>query len=607
MKYFIRKILYKISRKLIKYFFTFTLIASILCGSIFIKAIPVDAAATATGITFAEVLGYIGSTIGIVNATTNNGVTSAFGHMQDSLQSWWQQYSNDGIYEDSDGNIVFSGAATEAMYEALSSQSSIDARVISSFNQSVFPPDSGLTTASYATPIYSWINRIGINSYDVIYFTSIYEDMVNGFSRTKTVACDLTNVAYIVYSTNNSGSDVFSFYNSSGTNISVSYASVYQVYSESNGGSYTNPASNGASNYSTKNVVFNNQFLNNGTDNTMCGSLGYTGFPNDNAKSGRSIILAKNASAANSILNQTSGFVIQNYYSQLPTISKTVLENNDWQSIYNSYVTNVQNNSESYTNEDGSIDITELRKILKRYNDSIVTAIADGVTNIADMVNYTNEWLDRIYNLLLDIRSILEEGGSGSGGGSSADLTTIETYLQSIDSDIGTLLSDLNTIEGYISSNNTQNQQIYSLLQNIYSALLNLGSGGGDNNNLPSPSADPYKPWFDTLHDFPEEDVLSLISKFDVIKSVLSAAGPFALITGVTAVISGLDSEPVEPVFTIPVSIERLNIDDTMEVDLTVTDSIIDLVHGLFIILFIIGIIMFDWWLIPKLLFIFKV
>lgn len=600
MRYIFRKILYKISRKLIKYFFIFTLIASILCGSIFIKVLPVDAAATATGITFAEVLGYIGSTIGIVNATTNNGVTSAFGHMQDSLQEWWSQYSNDGIYEDSDGNIVFSGAATQAMYEALSSQASIDARVVSSFGGH-FPYSNDYTSASFNTPISSFmaVQDDGSGEAHSFYYmfgvdSSHSLDSSNPYIINNLVCIDITDVAYFVIDSYGSVRP----YDSNGANISCRYCRSQQTYYLNNGGSFGNVTS------STRN---NNSFsLSMVAGSTSSANFTYMSFPGSSDYCARSIIVAQNATAANALLNQTSGYIIQNYYNQLPTISKTVLQNNDWTSIYNSYVTNVQNNSESYTNPDGSINISELRKILKRYNDSIVSAIADGVTNIADQVNYTNEWLDRIYNLLIDIRTILQDGGSGSGGGSSSDLTTIETYLQSIDTDIGTLLSDLNTIEGYISTNNTQNQQIYTLLQNIYSALLNLGSGG-DNNTLPSPSDDPYKPWFDTLHDFPEEDVLSIISKFDVIKSVLTAAGPFALITGVTAVISGLDSEPVDPVFTIPVSIERLNIDDTMEVDLTVTDSIIDLVHGLFIILFIVGIIMFDWWIIPKLLYIFKI
>lgn len=572
---------------------TLVLVFSILFQSLYFKPEKVEANPGA-----AAIAGYIMSIVGAVDMGTGGGVRGIATSLKDSLTQKVADLMGSGIYEDSNGNLVFSGSATQQIYETLLGSSAYDTVAISQFPISdTFTPPNVYGGAQFWGQINDYIANLGSGaSYLELYGKPLVGS--NGYTYLTHTVYDTSNVAFYKANYDAGWYLDFYFYDKNGNSVTCPYKRFIAVTKNSDGSLYNiynkTGSNSGSASYYTRNITnygdvqngsYNiNQSLNSidSLDNMVL-SFNYGCI-----YSRSSIILTKSVNSGISFFNKNTGVTVNNTYNTIPSVKSTVVENNDWTNIYNNYVQNVQNQSETYITN-GTIDTSKLRKIMKQYGQAIIDSVEQGVENIIEYVSVTNEWLNRIYQLLSEINQKLEDGG-GSGGtvsGSTVDLSNIESYLQSLNTSVSAMQTQVNYIANNLPNNEQQLTQIYTILQNIYQSLQNIPSGGSPND----PNSDPYAPWYPKFFGIPDTDIIDTVEKIQIIEALLSGLVPLCYITGIGAVVNALSAEPVEPVFTIPVQFDNTfySVDEELEIDLTAFDDMRDVVTGGIILVFMLS------------------
>lgn len=620
-------------------------------GSV-VSVYPTQAAAVEGALTAGQIAEYVLTITGAVNMLSGGKVGKLGGSVVTALTNKVSELLGNGIYQDGNGDLIFSGAATQELYEAMDSNSSYDARAISNFG-GVNPASSLLygstpyTNAAFKAhliPSVEFSDSSGFDDY--LYYCWQAKRTSDNAIYTVAMIVDVSDCAFIVPTAYNNYLGYFTFYNKSGSSYSPSVKVYRQIYSsnnfqnvENNNGSLSGGQLYFRTDYTTNfgawqpelNQSFLNYYL---TENDFSASFGsssnlldfmYNNFPYSGVDGGcllycnKSLIFAKTTASGNAMADQSSGVIYSNNYNIIPSVSKDVLINNDWNSIYNSYVTNVNNNQQYfYDDTTGTWDTSELRKYMKQYSDNIVNAVNDGVENIADAVNYTNEWLSKIYERLGQILDKLDiigtddpSGGDGGGSsGSDVDLSDIEDALNSIDYNVEGMAPELHqlltyviALDGKMSTNLTDNARIYALMGQILTAIqsIKLGPTNVTINPRTPDGPDPFADWDDYFTDLDDSDLEDIISPWDTLYELLKGSAPLCYVLFLDELVTSLDVTPAEPIFTIPVKLQNayIDIDEEIEVDLTIFDSIIPMIKGFILIVFTISLIWASWQIIP--------
>lgn len=587
-------------KKIISLGYAFIIAFSVICSSYF-SAYDVQAAGLVTSIRD-KLAYYVLTTTGALNAGVN-GVTqatsSAIAAVQEKIADLW----GNGIYEDASGNYVFSGTASKELLETIMGHTNLNARVISSFpGATPYGGMYGSDNAYYPPKCKSFLNtgRSIFTDYLCISgFNFTANDYPNPSSSAKVLFLDLTNCAYIrlSYSNNNI---IFTLFNENGNTIANNYAYVNGYVDRwGNISGSTNPTrldgggsiefsltSNGMSGGAQ---ISNNYYF---TNNVITPSLdyGYNNFPfiSDNqclCWSNKSIIICTDSVYGLQEATKQTGTFVSNTYNIIPTVKKTVIENNNWQKIYNDYVQNVNNEGNTYiTNE--TLDPSALRKVMKKYTKVITDAIDQGVDDIENAISTTNEWLKKIYERLGEISAKLDNMGGDSSGGESGGASDCPWTVE----DIETITDALDRIDSNLASELTEMQRTYTLLGQILSAINNIEVDGGDSitNIIP------------ILVNLPDADVLDFIDTGDVLADLMSSVVPFCFVGFALGLCDTLAAQPVTPRWVIPLRVNSattgLNVNEEMVIDFAdYEQSGFGFIHDLLIaaqcILFIIALI----------------
>lgn len=633
MKYYFRKILYKLAKKFIRLFVIISIVISLVIINIYH---PLIIYASSNDNIIDNLTNYVLASSGAISVKAEEvgnelkAIVSQPSNVYDRLKQKISDLLGTGIYLDSNNNYVFSGSATNEIYNVLGGFNPERCRVVSDWGG--ITANSALSYAN--TPYTNYLFTDKLNEYRGLfsdYLIASSQLKKDGNYYTFLVVIDLSNVGFLGVGWSSSDNSLYVYlYGTDGNYINCNYYSCMQSYISS------------TSTYSSINTTNNVRTSNNIRVIPSINSIGsyfqpnssiyetdlfdilpinsfqtaFNGFPyfvNDGTLfwSNHSCIYAWNNTVGNSYINNNNNIYVSNTYINFPSIPSNTINNNNWNNIYNNYLQNISNNSNQYITNNG-INKKQLQNLMGNYTNTIINAIEEGNENIEQAIFTTNEWLQRIYDRLGQIYDLLllNDDGGGSGGSSSAnvDLSRIESYLSSMNTNITNLVISLNRLESNLPNYSAQLASQYTLLSNIYQALLNIGSGGGsggggDNIYIP-PTDNPWEPYFHVIDDLPVETYNDIINEFDVIKQLLNEVAPFVYLGMISGILNRLNVPAQEPIFTIPVTMENdfIDIDEDIVIDLTIFEDILPIIQGVFMIGFILSLIWLSAWFVPHIL-----
>lgn len=568
-------------------------------------------------------------------------VTSIPSSVADSVKETLASLMNGGgIYVDENGDYVFTDEACADIYDALSSNSSTDARVISNFNNFSYLADgyvnnNYLIACNAVTSFYntygSGINNSGINngagvSGDYLLLSARYES--GNLTCTSLMGFDIGNVSY--FNVNPSGNNfTISFISSDATTIGVPWG-FCSVCFDAGRNQYFNMQANHFG--TTSNLAIRGYYKSGNNNNSMQSSLQFIGsdgqnaiynsFPNVpvdpsllytntywtmtdiNIYCSKSVILSKTLPAGNGLVNQSSGIYYSNFENKV--VNHTVLEENNWESIYNTYIQNVNIDYQ----EDPSISSSDFRKILKKYTNSIIDAIQNGSSNVEESISISNRYLQAIS---VDVRNISDKLDDISSGGSGGGITeeqynsimaklndindnaidiasstaTISSDIDAIYEDTHGISSDMEVLLENTGDTNTNLVAIHTLLNNINSKI-------GDRYHNPLPDDNFWMLLDDELDDYTNTMMEDLIFKLQMIGTVLQGVVPFGYLAVLNVMVNALAEEPEDPVFEIDLQSNgatAIPVNWQGTIDLSWVGDIMPIVRSFEVILFIIGLI----------------
>lgn len=280
---------------------------------------------------------------------------------------------------------------------------------------------------------------------------------------------------------------------------------------------------------------------------------------------------------------QSPTYVCPNVVSEFPTISADQYNTNNYENVYNTYVTNVNNNYQTLNNT--SFDFNSFNQIAQDQNNLLLNAIDQGVDNIVSVIQTQSQKLDTIIGLLMHIRDMLKElpsgVGSSSGSAVSVDLSGLISRLDTLiannvtsddfDDTMSDLQDALDSISSSASSNNTQLIAINNKLIDLYAALI--GSQNSPRHNPNDPSSDNFyygdNYWIDHyyLKTIPDNFMDYAIDNIDDLFDLLDDCVPFCFIWAGVNLISAFATQPEAPCFTIPFTIDSFGIDEEITID----------------------------------------
>lgn len=611
-----------------------TVVCSVVPSYYVYAEVPVSQEITSDDNIVQKLYNYTMSAIGALNKSSSS-ISAIPTNIANSVKETIASLMNGGgIYIDSNGDYVFSDEACNQIYGALSNNSSIDANVVSNFGNFSYNAD-GYINSQYLTDVnaltaYYKISGSGAldgvnsgNGTSGKYILCSYRYTSGNYVVTGTMACDLGNVAYIVIQPLGSGNNNrLVFYDSSSNIVSVPLGFACCCYN-SNGNSY----SNGLTQYlrNVQNIAIASY---SGSAFGLWGSLQglevnpiFNSFPNFNPAGStlttnvgtlekayfycnNSLIISKNSVAANGLLNQYEGIFYDKFENTV--VNNTVLESNNWENIYNSYIQNVNIDYQ----DDTSISTSDFRKLMKKYTGSIIDAIQNGSQNIEESISISNRYLQAIS---LDVRNISEKLDDVTGGGSGGGITPeqynsimgkledindnavdIASSTATISSDIDAIYEDTHGISedmGILLENsadtNTNLVAIHTLLNNINSKIRDR------NHDNPLPDDNFWMLLDDELDDYTDTFMDSLTFKLQMIGTVLQGVVPFGYVAVIGVMLNALAVQPEEPVFEIDLNSDSTTIPVHFNstIDLSWVADIMPMVRAFQVMLFILGLI----------------
>ena len=598
-----------------------------------------------------KIVNYIKSVSGVINKTVD-GIGALPTNLDDSLtQLVVDNLNGNGIYQDGNGNYVFSNQFLNDFYDILNNDSGIDAYVCSDFSGFNDGISSSYTNTSYNDNVVSAIatakNLISDNENYIGYFLSCGQYHYNNNVWTFfTVYLIPKNFGFLCCVLNNTDTYKLSFKNTSTGNTSCRINSFYQSYNLSSQ-SYSSIYPTGFSNdaYELKGSYSN--FAMEDSLNTI-----YYGFPSYtsafipssypqtvtidfvNYYCSDSVIIAKNVSSGSSIITNNTYIAYNVVNHNDITISSTAIQNNNWTNIYNKFVTNVSNEY----NQGSDLTRKDVQNIIKKYTDVLMKNIADGIEDLEEKIDDTNEWLDKISRQIDEINAYLEEiannldNGVGDDGcaWTEEDVTRVKQILerfylysddyldrlQDIDVNTDNLETDVLAVKDAIlalkTSLETWKQKIdylpgisqtvsatdvkvgsmQSTLVTISTALdtiINKINGLGKKVSIPDVDPDII----DDISDLADDKLSDLASVLNVIGTVLQVTVPFCFLAVLGGVINACSATPECPHWEVEFENSEKSLFGTMELDLSFLEleGLHDAWINLITILFVMGLI----------------
>lgn len=411
------------------------------------------------------IVNYLNSVSGAVKKTTD-GITRLPQTTIDSLYQYVNQNLNgNGIYEDGNGNYVFSNDFMRGYYDRLSSDSYKDCYVVSNFSNFNDGISSEYTNLNYNSSVTNILSsaKLKISSGDYIgYICSCYQYQYNANSVSNLMRTVFQvyllprNFAYLscAQSGSYSGYYAINFYDNNGTYMNVPWGQTTCQYNivdstfsvnEFHANDF-NATSGSFKFYDDKSYMYQTSL-----DTLYFGFPNYSSFacvPNYNIYSpskftlgfwsvfaSDAMILSKTVTAGNQYVSNTNNYV--DYFvvnNNNLTIKKTVIQNNNWTNIYNNYVTNVNNEYKQGSN----LTKKDIQKIMKKYTDALLQSIMDGIEDLGEHIENVSQWLEKISMQIDDVNAYLEEIkdslSNGTGGSDSAwteqDVTRVLQILE---------------------------------------------------------------------------------------------------------------------------------------------------------------------------------
>ena len=378
----------------------------------------------------------------------------------------------------------------------------------------------------------------------------------------KTAFIGLNDVDYYALVRNNVNSNnsqyyIASFYNNTWSQVIGRYSALLTRTSYSgNNLNVLYYSSNPSYIYTANNLSFSDS-------NITYGSSGYgtdlyyptTYFDDIKFYSNKPIVFASSYQFAQNYFYWLRGTPDGSFYSTSNTntvYNYDYINNNNWETAYNNYITDVSNyysTTENITNEQLSNYIDQSTTITNITNNYINNN--QGGSGEDDII--TNSWLERIFNILNEIKDIL----------------------------LGKNVSDPDDEISNLTDDSIKNDLLRFPAENLFPDL--------NDEDIITP-----------------EDIIENDNKipWDLITSkmgsVISEVVPFCYIFQMKSLFLALSAPPQDPYFEIPFYIERLGIDEYVTIDLTAQAW--DNLHTIWITLFLIIFLAFLFYLTHKIL-----
>lgn len=530
----------------------------VLIGSCIVSVLPVHAAALPE---IPALVNYILTAVGAVNIADSVVGKVSGQNLLTALSDVVQACLNDGsIYISASGDYVFNSESTAAIYETLLSDDNIDAKVISNFPNWRTYNDLGWNNLYINSDFIEYVNNfILLNDVSLLCFMQ----QVGSNVITACYIYDVDDYSYFLM--DRVGSEVKLIpYNNNGRVSNVTANVVWSNFSGSSGtfnvSTFTDESNAIRTTLYDRSNVLESTFLSFPVSSFEYRSSVYPAFCYCN----RSIVVCSNVTAGSLLYNKNSEIIYNNYYDIIPSVSETVINENNWENIYNSYVTNVNNEYQQIYESNGNVTADEIREILKDIGDRIDDIISDAGGEIIENLDDILTWLSRIYDRLDEIRLAT---------GDNADV------LAALDS-----LSE--TLNG-VKADTVYLARVYALLGDILDKMGDGGSGRG------------YPDIVNKLPDVDNTNIMNYISTGQVIASTLQTVIPFAFVPMMQGLLHSLSAEPVTPRWEIPFTLQNqfVNVDDVVIIDFGQFEILRQIFNSLIMIGFIIWLIWFTFYL----------
>lgn len=566
-----------------------------------------------------ELLNYLLSTIGAVSSTVVEGAiyqvekidTKLRSLLLDEIEGNISQSDGLGIYEDENNNIHFSNEFTQNFYNIINNyqgESNINASeymYLINYNEYNSLINSPYVNTQYGDMIEVYLQGIEGKYYVIEYG---YEDSTTIYT-----------IALIINNTSSQDDLYFNYKN--GNTIRVTTKNIFN--NNNNGTAYYKYARIQCVYDKNNNTYRTTQSVNNSNSNTYMSCPSYTtinnwygwnNFINDGYKgfySNSFFFVCKNDYALNNWLNgnitdsggNTKTIKYINNYDTFKTVNKNVINNNNWENIYNTYVNDVSTEVNNEIQSGNDVSLESLTEIMGTYVNAIINAINSGNgENIENEIEVSNGWLRRIYRRLGIIYDLLNAwrsdssgilGGGSGGSGNGTDLTEVINDLEAIKRNLFNIQSSVNSSGVYLLDIlDNENEMIvlmeeqYNVTWEIYNALVSMMSkSDGTTTNI----------YYTTnnYNNMTNRQKTELNNKGDTIGNLLKESFPLAFVFGFGSVVTMLAREPTRPEWHIPFKSTFFNIDETVDIEISesfdgaavVLRALIDLAFIVFLVM----------------------
>lgn len=403
-----------------------------------------------------KIFDYVISSLGVIK----RGVDSMISIGGDPFSNWLkdkinQSYGEDGIYLDGDGNYIFSNRFTQDVLNKLQESNGYKYRIIDNFNYYDNLIGSPYTTTGYASK-YADLISLGVNEFENKFLIVVYQKYnPNAPAResrvyTKAYLYDMRNVVSICLENVSHSQTYYYWFHLKDKNNNNLWVKTYEFTDSILG----NGTMSTDSIYST--TEYTVEFFNSTTDNMIYVNDVFNSFPyrQQNTTSGgfnlfngfshNSILLFKDVTSYNAYINDDglNKIYYDNSINIINPVSQTVLQNNNWNTIYNNQVKIINKN---YI-EDGGKTLTkeQVQKIISKQTVKVTEAIENGVENIEESISVSNAYLEKIssntsdiINILNDMIGVIQDNTSGGTEGAAClwsenDIENVKTTLSNL-------------------------------------------------------------------------------------------------------------------------------------------------------------------------------
>lgn len=249
-----------------------------------------------------------------------------------------------------------------------------------------------------------------------------------------------------------------------------------------------------------------------------------------------SLSACENAAANHGVQNFYTSETFNNYKTENDnsvTINKTVYENTDYETINNNEYNTINNTVNNYYETNNEIiDTSNIENLIKDFQDQQAQRdeellnkeqeIVDKTEESIEINKETNNKLDQIYDILLQLYDKISPNGSSSGDGSEFDMNTLIDMLNNLQLSLDTygqydLAQIRDNTRDIVNALKSSNPDSESILQDIYTTQLEILE-------LQKNAVEMNKTFFQSVLDYLKKiyDAIVLDGIIDNVKDFLS-------------------------------------------------------------------------------------